>query len=458
MNAHRLYQALIAPRSADPNARNQEIVLNWLLVGSICLSFVTLISAFADYANLRATYLLERVLIDCGVFVFFGVLLALSRYRQQRVIPSLVLVAIFFIAASSVVFQWDVSNPFGILLFSVAIVMAGILLSARSSLYIALLTILTLSVYMWGKTYGHWTPDLTWMHQPSRPADVVSFSAIYAILALTSWLFTRQMELALTRASRSEKALKRQKDLLKVKVEQRTRALQAAQLEQIQQFYRLAELGRLSTALFHDLANHVMSVSIDIEGLQKEQRSDMLARIQDNVHHIDGVVRRVRQQISGKNKAERFDVIDETREVMSMLTYFSSRRRVSIELQTPSPHRPIAFRGDLTRFRQLIINLLSNAIEAYPSSKGRRQRPVTINISRPSDTLIITVTDYGKGIRPALQARIFEPFYSTKDEGTGIGLFIVKKIVEEDLGGNIAVTSNKQTGTTFTVTLPLKSS
>ncbi len=457
MNTRSIYQALIAPRSADPNTQNQEIVLNWLLVASLGLTLAAFVSTVADYISLQADYLLDRLFILCGVFVFFGLLLLLSRQRQQRIVPSLILVAIFFIAASLIIFRWDISNPFGVLLFSVAIVIAGILLSARFSLYTALLTILALSVYMWGKTHGIWSPNLSWIRQPSRAADVASFSAIYAVLALTTWLFNRQMETALSRANRSERALKRQKDLLEIKVEQRTRELQAAQLEQVQQFYRLAELGRLSTALFHDLANHVMSVSIDIEGLQKRQQSDMLARIKENIHHIDGVVRRVRRQIGGKNEIERFNVIEEIREVISMLTYFGDRRRVSIELRELPSRKPIPFRGDLTRFRQLVINLLSNAIEAYPAVRsGRKQRPVIISVSRPPGTLIIEVADCGEGIRPAMKAKVFEPFYSTKDTGTGIGLFIVKKIVEEDLGGTISVTSDKRTGTTFTVTLPLK--
>jgi signal transduction histidine kinase len=457
LKTHQLYKILIAPRSVEPNAQNQEVVLNWLLVGSLGLTFAAFIITLLNCLLLHANYLLFRLFIVTGLFGFFGLLLLLSRRYKQRIIPSVVLVGIFFAAATSLVFNWDVSNPYGILLFSVAIVMGGILLSARFSLYLALLTALVLSVYMYGKVHSYWSPDLSWLRQPSRAADVASFTVIYAILALVSWLFNRQMELALTRAKRSEKALKRQRDLLEATVEQRTRALQAAQLEQVRQVYRFAELGHLSTALFHDLANNVMSVSIDIEGLQRDGRSDIIARIQENVHHIDEVVRRVQRQLRGQGEVERFDVQDEIEEVVKMLTYFSDQRRVLIELQTLSGKLPVTYRGDLTHFRQVIINLLANAIEAYPPTKGMvDRRAVLVTVAKQSRVLTITVTDHGKGISSAVQAKIFEPFYSTKDKGMGIGLFIVKKVIEEDFKGAISVTSKKQAGTTFIVTLPAK--
>jgi two-component system NtrC family sensor kinase len=276
-------------------------------------------------------------------------------------------------------------------------------------------------------------------------------------LALVSWLFNRQMEMALKRAKNSEKALKRQRDSLEIKVEQRTRQLQAAQLDQIQEFYRFAELGHLSTALFHDMANHLASVSIDIKGLSKDPHSDISNRIQNNISYIDEVVRRVRRQIQGQTEIERFNVAEEIEEIIKILAYQSSRQNVAIDLQGPPARQPIMYRGDLTRFRQIIINLLSNATEASSDTKrpADAQPVVTITAGKQVQDLIITVSDQGKGIKDTDQAKVFEPFYSTKDKGMGIGLFIVRQVTEKDFGGTINLTSSKA-GTTFTVTLPLR--
>ncbi len=457
MNIHRLYNIFIAPRATDPNVQNQEAVLNWLLAGSLGLALAAFINTLASFFMIHAAYLALRLAVVVCLFGFIALLLALSRVRQQLLVPSVVLVGIFFAAAVSVVYRWDIINPVGILLFSVVIVMAGILLGARFSLYAALLTGLVLTVLVYGKAHHFWTPDLAWIYRPSRPTDVVSFTTIYAILALVSWLFNRQMEMALKRAKNSERALKRQRDLLEIKVEQRTRQLQAAQMEQIQEFYRFAELGHLSTALFHDMANHLASVSIDIRGLSKDPHSDIATRIQDNISYIDEVVRRVRRQIQGQSEVERFNVREEIAEIIKILSYQSNRAEVGVSLDSPPARRPIMYRGDLTRFRQIIINLLSNAIESYQGARPTSESPaaVTVAVDKTGGDLRITVSDRGKGIRRADQAKVFEPFYSTKDKGMGIGLFIVKQVAEKDFGGTINLNSSKA-GTTFVITMPFK--
>ena len=457
MSKSNLYKILIAPHSGDPNTSNQEIVLNWLLVGSLALAFMAFVNTLFSFVALHDAYLLFRLLAIVCIFTFFGILLGLSRRKQQQVVPSIVLVSIFFGAAVFAVYSWDILVPIGLLLFSLVIVMAGILLSARFALYMALLTAVSLSFVEYAKAHHYLHPNLSWEQRPSSFTDVISFTAIYAILALVSWLFNRQMEMALKRAQRSEKALKHQRDLLEIKVEQRTRQLQAAQLEQIQEFYRFAELGHLSTALFHDMANHLTSVSLDIKGLRQDPHSDIAGRIQHNITYIDEVVRRVRRQIQGQIEVERFNVVEEIAEIIKILSYQSTRANVIIDLEGPPARQPIMYRGDLTRFRQIIINLLSNGIEAYQGSRpARKSQPaVIVTAEKLKQDLRIVVTDQGNGIRSAEQGKVFEPFYSTKDKGMGIGLFIVKQIAEKDFSGTINLTSSKA-GTTFIVTLPLR--
>lgn len=433
--------------------------MNWLLVGSLGLTLVALINVSFSFLALRDKYLLVRLALIALVLLFFGALLGLSRRTKRHFLASLALVGLFFLAAMSVVYSWGIINPVGILLFSLAIVMSGILMGARYSLYTALLTSLVLSLLEYAKAHHRLLPNTAWEKRPSSFTDVVSFTAIFAIIALVSWLFNRQMEKALRRAKRSERALRRQRDLLEVKVEERTRELQAAQLQQVQEFYRFAELGHLSTALFHDLANHLMSVSVDIEGLQKHKRSVIMARIQDNIHYIEEVVRRVRQQMKGQDEIERFNVINEIQEVIKMLNYQSNRSQVSIILQPAQGRLPITYRGNLIRFRQIIINLLSNAIEAYPTVRGaaKSQRLVTVAVARQQSALVVSVNDRGQGIGAVTRHKIFEPFYSTKAKGMGVGLFVVKKVVEENFRGQLSLTSGKN-GTTFVVKLPLKTS
>lgn len=430
-------------------------MLNWLLVGSLGLTGIALINDLVSLIVLRDSYILARLITVAGIMLFFGALLGLSRMGHRHTVSSVILVLTFFVAALWVVGIWGILTPTGVLLFSLVIVMAGILLGARASLYMAALTALSFSVLECAKANGYIHPDTAWQQQPSSFTDITGFTAIYATLALVTWLFNRQMEMSLTRAQRSEKALQRQKASLEVKVRQRTKQLEAARLEQMRELYRFAELGRLSTALFHDLANHLANISVDIEGLDDKGKSDIMQRMRGNVRHIDDVVQRVRQQIQGRSSVEAFNVIKEVNEVFDILAYDASQARVSIALEPGNVRTSLNYKGDLTRFRQVLMNLVSNAIEAYGGrQQGGGERTVVISLNRVRTALTIKVTNRGSVIPAAKLDKIFKPFYTTKPKGVGIGLFIVKQVVENDFDGSINVSSDRSQGTTFTISLP----
>jgi two-component system C4-dicarboxylate transport sensor histidine kinase DctB len=267
------------------------------------------------------------------------------------------------------------------------------------------------------------------------------------------------MELSLRRAQRSERALQHQKKLLEIKVEKRAQQLAAAQLEKMQELYRFAELGQLSTSLFHDLANHLSTVSLDIEGLSSREESEIMRRISENIGHIEMIVKRVREQIGGKSTVEVFNVNREVDEVLKIQAAAARQANVEVTVERDASVKPsLSYKGDIIRFRQIVLNLIANAIESYPAytkkGDGETPRLVTVRLSRRQSTLAIQVADNGMGIPKSEQARVFRPFHTTKQNGIGIGLFIVKQVVENDFGGAISLDSDGEHGTTVTVTLP----
>src|SRR4051812_21420069 len=97
--------------------------------------------------------------------------------------------------------------------------------------------------------------------------DVLAYCVGFGMLALVSWLYNREMERSLRQAQGAEAALLQQKATLEVEVEKRTEELRQAQLEEMQQMYRFAELGQLGVTLLHGLANHLTALTLEIEGL-----------------------------------------------------------------------------------------------------------------------------------------------------------------------------------------------
>jgi len=452
-----IYKLFIAPRQQDEDTRNRELVLNVLLSGMLLLAVITLLLLLGSYFLAKETYVAGRIVTVAVVVVFLLSLFGLSRRGHFRT-AALLLVGVHFLLANLVLYKWGIVVPAGVLLDGLVIVLAGILLGPRYSLYVAGAAVVCMMTLEVAASNGWYQPDLSWITATPTFSDAISFGIILAIIALISWLFNAQMERSLHRAQRAENALRRQKGLLETTVDKRTRQLQAAQLEKVQQMYRFAELGQLSTALLHELANHLASLTLDIEGLgEEDQHSGLLKRARRSIRYMDEMVLRVRDQLRGKARTRLFAVTAEIDEVVSILSHKASEAHVRLRWLPSAKARTLRCRGEPIRFRQLMANVISNAIDAYdPMTLGQelnsaREVQISLEPGRAGQ-MVITVNDWGRGIVREDRAKLFEPLFSTKKTGMGMGLFVAKQIAEGDFRGSIKV-DNAKKHTSFVITL-----
>jgi two-component system sporulation sensor kinase A len=139
------------------------------------------------------------------------------------------------------------------------------------------------------------------------------------------------------------------------------------------------------------------------------------------------------------------------REVVKSVTAMAAQN--SVELKADVCDDACSLRGDSTQMTRAIQNVIINALQAASEKKGS----VTVSCVRKDFYVDVRVEDTGYGITPAQMAKIFDPYFTTKQgkSGTGLGLYITKKVVE-DHNGSIKVDSTPQVGTSFTVRLPLQ--
>jgi C4-dicarboxylate-specific signal transduction histidine kinase len=138
-------------------------------------------------------------------------------------------------------------------------------------------------------------------------------------------------------------------------------------------------------------------------------------------------------------------------EVLGLVNSELSRNRVSLQTQLASQLPGVL--GDRVQLQQVILNLISNGIEAM---NAITQRPKELAISTnavENDQVLVTVRDSGTGLTPKLAERLFEAFFTTKNEGMGLGLSISRTIVEAH-GGRLWAVANNDHGATFHFTLP----
>lgn len=245
---------------------------------------------------------------------------------------------------------------------------------------------------------------------------------------------------------------------LEQRVTVRTAELQSAQAELMVQA-RLATLGRLAATVSHELRNPLGTISTSLAVVEWKTRDQGIG--------TERSLNRMRRAIS---RADR--IIDE------MLDYARSRdlhieptefdewlEGVLNELPTPegvlSVRRLQAVGAvidlDRERFRRVIINLHDNACQAMAEDEqatGQEQRLVVETLPN-GDWLTVSVADQGPGMSADVLANAFEPLFSTKAFGIGLGLPIVKLIIE-DHGGEIEIFSDKQNGTRVVVKLRIR--
>ena len=222
---------------------------------------------------------------------------------------------------------------------------------------------------------------------------------------------------------------------------------------------KLAAVGEMAAGIAHELNNPLTSVTgfaeLVLEEMpeESESRKDLETVMREALRARD-VVRRLldfaRQSESTRARASLNEVVEDVVALSKHLIH-TSGIELKIELEQNLPWVLM----DANQMKQVLINLVHNSLQAMPD--GGEMEIKTSNASRHNrDWITVSVQDTGVGIPPLEQARIFEPFYTTKGNqgGTGLGLSVTYGIIT-DHGGHIDVVSQSGAGAKFTVWLPL---
>jgi signal transduction histidine kinase len=227
--------------------------------------------------------------------------------------------------------------------------------------------------------------------------------------------------------------------------------------ELLQRAERSAVVGRLASGIAHEIRNPLNFINLSIDHLRasfapKEEPSraqyiHMLTTIKDELARLNRLVTDfLGYGRPAKLKIREIDARSLIEEVRNLVNTQAEQQGVTVNIEQKG-HGDAKLQGDPELIKTCFSNLMINAIQAMPSGGA-------LNVSlRPDNGFLeIKFADTGVGIMPEDLGQIFEPYYSTKDTGIGLGLPLTKKIIEEH-GGKINVESGLGRGTTFTVTL-----
>jgi two-component system sensor histidine kinase PilS (NtrC family) len=228
--------------------------------------------------------------------------------------------------------------------------------------------------------------------------------------------------------------------------------LRRMQLE-VERAERLASIGRLAAGIAHEIRNPLASISGSIEMLKTTPGADADSRqlMDIAVREVDRLNLLITELLDyarpHKEERRRLDLGEHASEIVRAFEQ-ERREKITVAVDLPAGVIVEAAPGQL---RQVLWNLIRNAADAMSTSGGGE---IAIRLGRDGARATLAIRDQGPGIAPDRLDRLFEPFYSTKAGGTGLGLATVARIVA-DHAGSIDVTSEPGQGATFTVRLPL---
>jgi signal transduction histidine kinase len=212
----------------------------------------------------------------------------------------------------------------------------------------------------------------------------------------------------------------------------------------------LTSMGRMAAGIAHEIRNPLLIIRGAAENLKRqipERAGDLDTFIIEEVDRLNGIL--TDYLLFARDEQTRRDAVDlVTTLKRSVRLVADSLRRGGIELIERYGLEEAPFIGEEKKLQQTFLNILLNAEQAM-SGGGT----LTVSIERRDDRYRIAFADTGTGIPAREIEKVFEPFYTTKPAGSGLGLAVVRRIVE-DHGGTVAIASDPSSGTTVTVTVP----
>ena len=400
------------------------VVVSTLFVASVVIQWAT-----ASFLPLAPFYFLILSQYVTGI-IFLLLFIFDTHYRAQAYAQILIDLGVI----TGLVY---ISGGIGgqlYFLFVFAIIAAGLVLGGRAAMITAAISSIAFGAVADSLAYG-WIPYFSREQIPETGIGL----ALYTVF--TAWGLYFVIAALVSRLSSS---------LRKTRA-----ALDAAQWE-IDVRERDAAAGRASAFVAHEIRNPLAAISGAVQVLQGEMSLNP-----EQVHLMDIVVkesRRVSQSIEqflslaspGKQTYAMFNLSEPLTETLTMLR-MSGELTDRVKVMGNYTTAEYSYFGSAGQFKQVYWNLVGNALKAMPDGGE-----LSIDFGEPRKNLLsIRIVDSGRGMTPAELGRMFEPFYTRFDGGRGLGMAVVRQILES-YSGKIEVKSEPQVGTDVTITLPYR--
>lgn len=435
----------------------RKSILNVLL-----RSFI-IVSAIAQIVSIYCVFIFgnKLSLIPLFAFITFNGLLFLSNHNYPRVASFILLFFLLLITFNNSLTA-GINNPQDIVTYALIIISGGILIGPLYLLISTIVICLILFIIFFVQSDYVFVAN-SLIYGDFKYADLMVLLLFYMLMAVISWLYSREISNSLKRAKKSEKEainladeLQKERDHLEIKVEERTRQLRESQLKELTQINNLAEFGRMSAGLLHDIKNPLTVISLNLDSLKSAKDKETLELVNKSLlaaKTAETIIKTSQKQISNNDDLQEFDLVNEIKNTMLLVEHRALREKVKIEFK--NNFKKLLIKNYPGKISRILANLLMNAIDSFYETE-KEDKNIEVELIKNKKEIIISIKDNGCGISFDKYKNIFKAGISDKKiEGrVGFGLYGSKKIANEDLKGDLFFESKINIGSKFILTIP----
>lgn len=243
----------------------------------------------------------------------------------------------------------------------------------------------------------------------------------------------------------------------KIKEQEKTeQELRKAQ-EELLQSAKLAVVGQMSAGITHELNQPLTAIQTYVgtaQHLLEHRHYDELAENLANVLTLTNRMAGFTSQLKtfSRKSTQNFTTVSLNQTINDALMLIMYTHDQEIDVVESMPEKEVFVLADTVRLEQVFVNIFKNAVDAM---KDRDERKLTISMQAVGDSVMVRVGDSGSGIRNENLGKLFDPFFTSKEVGAGLGLGLsISREIVNDFGGSIAASNQEQGGALFTVTFP----
>jgi two-component system sensor kinase FixL len=225
---------------------------------------------------------------------------------------------------------------------------------------------------------------------------------------------------------------------------------------------RVSAMGELAASLAHELKQPLAAIRSNAQAAQRflttekpnfDELHEILKDIIKDNRRADDVIGKIRKWMQkGELQFSRIDINEAIRDIRPLINSYETGKGISLKFELDSSIPKVS--ADRIQLQQVILNLIINSTEAFMSETQKSGSITVLTNQNNKDNVTVSVADNGPGIDGTVMPRLFEPFYTTKKEGLGMGLAISRSIIDGH-GGHLWAENNRTRGATVSFTIPV---